>query len=140
MDHNDLNASSFAEKIDVGRSTISHIISGRNKPSLDFVMGIVKEFPEVDWYWLLHGTGDYPKNTSAPPQQETMNTTPSELPKPIKNKEVPHQQPAELTDLFTGIPPADSTNTSKVSSNKTRKNLQKVILLYDDGSFEYFIN
>lgn len=52
-----LSASAFAEKIGVGRSSISHILSGRNKPSLDFVMKIIHEFPEVDLYWLLEGKG-----------------------------------------------------------------------------------
>lgn len=44
FDFYDLNASSFAEKIDVGRASISHLLSGRNKPSLDFVMKVVQTF------------------------------------------------------------------------------------------------
>ena len=38
---NELNSSSFATKIGVQRSSISHIISGRNKPSLDLVIKII---------------------------------------------------------------------------------------------------
>lgn len=67
----DLSASSFAEKIDVGRASISHILSGRNKPSLDFVMKIVKEFSEVELYWLINGKGQFPKNNeTTPPSKE----------------------------------------------------------------------
>jgi len=41
FEYYDLSASSFADQIDVGRASISHILSGRNKPSLDFVMKVV---------------------------------------------------------------------------------------------------
>lgn len=61
MDYYELSAAQFSEKIDVQRSSISHILSGRNKPSLDFVLKILKEFPEVELYWLLNGVGNFPK-------------------------------------------------------------------------------
>lgn len=47
----------FAEAIDVQPSNISHIMSGRNKPSLDLVMKVLKKFPELHTEWLLHGKG-----------------------------------------------------------------------------------
>ena len=61
IDFYSLSASSFADKIGVQRSSISHILSGRNKPSLDFVMKTLSSFPEVDLYWLLNGKGVFPK-------------------------------------------------------------------------------
>lgn len=81
-----LNASAFADRIQVQRSSISHLLSGRNKPSLDFVLKVVKNFPEVNLYWLLNGKGAFPsavneKNTSKhdnthprinPPEKEAM--------------------------------------------------------------------
>ena len=57
-------ASSFAEKIGVQRSSISHILSGRNKPSLDFVLKVLHSFPEVELYWLMNGKGEFPSNNS----------------------------------------------------------------------------
>ncbi len=59
--HYGLSASSFAEKIGVQRSSISHILSARNKPSLEFIMKVLSSFPEVDLYWLLNGKGTFPK-------------------------------------------------------------------------------
>ena len=56
----DETASGFAEKIGVQRSSISHILSGRNKPSLDFVMKILNTYSEVDLYWLMNGIGSFP--------------------------------------------------------------------------------
>lgn len=56
-------ASSFAEKINVQRSSISHILSGRNKPSLDFVMKVLHSYPEVELYWLMNGKGEFPNQS-----------------------------------------------------------------------------
>lgn len=58
--YNGLSSSSFAEKIGVQRSSISHILSGRNKPSLEFIMKVLSSFPEIDLYWLLNGKGNFP--------------------------------------------------------------------------------
>ena len=60
IDFYDETASGFAEKVGVQRSSISHILSGRNKPSLDFVMKILHAYPEVELYWLLNGKGNFP--------------------------------------------------------------------------------
>ena len=60
LDFYGLTASSFADRIGVQRSSISHLLSGRNKPSLEFVMKVVKTFPEVNLYWLLNGKGSFP--------------------------------------------------------------------------------
>ncbi len=73
IDYYNLSASSFADKIGVQRSSISHILSGRNKPSLDFVMKILSSFPEVDLYWLLNGKGTFPKTTSTKEQKNTLS-------------------------------------------------------------------
>ena len=48
-----LSASKFAEKIGVQRSSVSHILSGRNKPSLDFVLKIYKSIENIDLEWLF---------------------------------------------------------------------------------------
>lgn len=62
MDFHQLSASLFADKIGVQRSSISHILSGRNKPSLDFILKITAAFDDVDIHWLLNGKGNFPKN------------------------------------------------------------------------------
>ena len=57
------SGASFAEKIGVQRSSISHILSGRNKPSLEFILKILSSFPEVELYWLINGKGEFPKQS-----------------------------------------------------------------------------
>lgn len=72
-----LTASAFADEISVQRSSISHLLGGRNKPSLEFVLKVVKTFPEVNLYWLLNGKGSFPAKNPAisvksnPPAKET---------------------------------------------------------------------
>lgn len=60
MSYYDLSATAFADAIGVQRSSISHLLSGRNKPSLDFVMKVIQQYPEVNLYWLLNGKGSFP--------------------------------------------------------------------------------
>lgn len=61
MEYHSISASAMADKIGVQRSSISHILSGRNKPSLEFVMKVLSSFSDVDLYWLLNGKGNFPK-------------------------------------------------------------------------------
>ena len=51
----ELNPSSFADEIRVQRSGISHILSGRNKPSLDFFEKLLRRYPKTDLVWLITG-------------------------------------------------------------------------------------
>jgi len=74
MKYYDLTASLFADKISVQRSSISHILSGRNKPSLDFVLKITNSFLDVDIYWLLKGKGSFPKDVTPPITPPTLSS------------------------------------------------------------------
>ena len=109
-------ASSFAEKIGVQRSSISHILSGRNKPSLDFVMKVLHSYPEVDLYWLMNGIGQFPKveETQKPKFQPQLKFSESN-PEPL-----------------TQIP--NSQNSSDLSE------IDKIIIFYKDGSFKSYQN
>ncbi|MBI1286095.1 MAG: helix-turn-helix domain-containing protein [Flavobacteriales bacterium] len=55
MEDGGLSPAQMADRIGVQRSAISHILSGRNKPSLDFVLKVLESFPEVSSEWLLRG-------------------------------------------------------------------------------------
>lgn len=55
LQDNNLSASEFADKIGVQRSSISHILSERNKPSIDFFQKMLAVYPHVDAHWLLTG-------------------------------------------------------------------------------------
>ena len=53
-----ITARQFAEEIGVQPSGMSHILSGRNNPSLDFVMKVIRRYPEIDINWLMFGKGE----------------------------------------------------------------------------------
>ena len=57
MESENLKSSSFADKIGVNRATISHILSGRNKPSIDFLQKLLRAYPNLNSNWLIIGIG-----------------------------------------------------------------------------------
>lgn len=70
IEYAELTASEFADEIGVQRSNISHIISERNKPSLDFLMKIKERFPEIKWEWLIEGKGEMTSDSLPSPTPE----------------------------------------------------------------------
>ena len=93
IDFYDETASGFAEKIGVQRSSISHILSGRNKPSLDFVMKVLHAYPDVELYWLLNGKGNFPSEINQPANLEPPKPLSNPTPKPLhetNNSEIEH--------------------------------------------------
>lgn len=68
INYSQFTASEFADEIEVQRSNISHITSGRNKPSLDFLVKIKERFPELQWDWLIFGQGEMIKK----PEEEVV--------------------------------------------------------------------
>jgi len=57
IEDKELSPSAFADAIDIQRSSISHILSGRNNPSLDIVQKILNKYPNINSAWLLTGRG-----------------------------------------------------------------------------------
>ncbi|WP_179334789.1 helix-turn-helix domain-containing protein [Winogradskyella costae] len=116
------SASSFAEKIGVQRSSISHILSGRNKPSLDFVMKVLYSYPEVELYWLMNGKGEFP---NLPKNTETPQPTITEIkPKPKPYKTNPNNSSTPSPDL--------SSNSDSDSE------IDKIVIFYKDGTFKSY--
>ena len=71
MDDNGLSSSQMADTIGVQRSAISHILSGRNKPSLDFVLKVLEAFENVSPGWLLKGEKEAPKPAANWPENKS---------------------------------------------------------------------
>ncbi|WP_224490404.1 helix-turn-helix domain-containing protein [Robertkochia flava] len=128
MDHYHLNGSAFAESIGVQRSAISHILSGRNKPSLEFVMKILDTYPDVELYWLLNGKGQNPFKAAKPGKQmdQDLFTEPS--------------QPEALTESSSPAIHQEATERFVHSGMTAGKKIRKVVIFYDNGSYEEIIN
>jgi transcriptional regulator with XRE-family HTH domain len=125
LDYYNLNAATFADKIGVQRSSLSHLLSGRNKPSLDFVLKIIEKFPEIDLYWILLGKGNFPKQEDRHDDlSENSNILPT-LPSLTKENSSTF---LEETKNNTSITPS--------SSEESKEQLDQIIMIYKDGSFK----
>ncbi len=116
MVNNNLNSASFAEQIGVQRSSVSHVMSKRNKPSLDFILKIVNSFEEVTLDWLLFNNDLKPSPSSKSVSKFVKTKIDSDLkrsPNVLTNK----QSPMEI---------------------KTNSDVVQIIQIYKDGSFLTF--
>ncbi len=128
IDHYQLSAASLADKIAVQRSSISHLLSGRNKPSLEFVLKLVRQFPEVNLYWLLNGTGNFPSTLSE-----------FNIPKEIiseGNKESERLSDEKTTEI------SKTLKEPMLHSNHyyTQDEIDTVIICYKNGNFKSYKN
>ncbi|CAA9199342.1 helix-turn-helix transcriptional regulator [Flavobacterium collinsii] len=138
LDYYALNASSFADRIGVQRSSMSHLLSGRNKPSLDFILKIQEVFPDIDLYWILNGKGSFPKteDTTDPKKNESL----SEFSKPItpissdenfiSGSSVPHNESSKSTP---------STEIKNQSLNPVENEIEKIVVFYKNGTFKTYV-
>ena len=142
LDYYSLNASSFADKIGVQRSSLSHLLSGRNKPSLDFILKIIDVFPDIDLYWILNGKGNFPKN--AEEFEEIKNSTEQvekqNSPTPSNSEKIPENLFSELQDQ-NSIPALDTKKNENQNSTKdyTSDAIDKIVIFYRNGTFKSYI-
>lgn len=109
---NNLSAAAFADRVGVQRSSISHIMSGRNKPSLDFIQKTLKSFPRVNGDWLVTGrpvgtntdTSSYSEDNN---DQKEVNSSRAEEKKPESN----------------------------VSIKQKQKEIDRIVVFYSDGTY-----
>lgn len=129
MNYYEINASTLADSLGVLRSSISHLLSERNKPSLDFVLKITEKYPEIDLYWLLYGKGTFPKEE---PREEPKEKLPPKKVTPIAPPEIPFPpiEPPQEKPIEKNVPLKDIP----------KKEVQKIIFFYKDNSFEIFEN
>ena len=115
-----LSATAFSEEIDFNRSTISHLLSGRNKPSLEFVMKVVQKFPEVELYWLLNGKGNFPSELSV---EKVNKRDSSPLLKKVPGSQEPQSKKNDQSreNLKTSIFASEEKKKFKYSRNRSNR-------------------
>ncbi|MFW6223033.1 MAG: helix-turn-helix domain-containing protein [Bacteroidota bacterium] len=112
IDYKGISAGELADLLDVQRSNISHILNGRNKPGAVFLKRFLLSFPEVNARWLLTGEG------------QMVNVNPNNQKKSLENtSETKYPKAPQL--------PFDEHQANKMD-------IEKVILLYADGSFSSY--
>lgn len=140
LDYYHLNASTFADKIGVQRSSLSHLLSGRNKPSLDFVLKILDVFPDIDLYWILNGKGTFPKT-----EENNVISTAAKL-EPQKITPVGEIAENNNIDLFsenqstnsTGSTAAKKITNQNVDSQNKNEEVDKIVIFYKNGTFKSY--
>ncbi len=134
FDYYTISSSSFADKIGVQRSSLSHLLSGRNKPSLDLILKIIAVFPEVDLYWILNGKGNFPKNNNSENKiTETKKTETSTLFN-FPTEDIEELKKVKKSDIEENVIESKLDNNSHSS-----KIVDKIVFFYTDGSFKEYI-
>ncbi len=138
-----ISQSQFADKINVARGSVSHIISGRNKPSYEFIQAMIEHFPMLNVEWLMTGRGkmyrDVTNMNHPPASNQNLFTTPLQTPSPTletAEKEVfpgSREEPEQILQPQRGINPENQTQSSD-----NQKTIQKIVVFYTNGTFEEF--
>ncbi len=114
MKINQLSASAFADEIGVQRSSVSHVLSGRNKPSLEFIQKVLKRYPKVDGNWLISGSTQIGKEKIS---LEEDNSYKQEASKSSKTEDLPKE---------------------KMTSNTDVRSIRRILVFYNDNTFEEY--
>ncbi len=165
IEYSGFTPSEFADEIDVQRSSISHVTSGRNKPSLEFIIKIKSRFPEILWDWLVNGDGEMLKS-ELPDTEETVTEEklkPTSLPnlftmmnddkdfgseEPVPEKTVAIESPPESIKTYQSkanekifdsqrLEKPNEQIINQVIENQTNK-IKRIVLFYENGKFESF--
>jgi len=138
-----INAGEFAQKLGVQKSSISHLLSGRNKPSFSFINKLIKAFPDLNIKWFLTGEGKMIVETPevpSPSQEKIENKTASSTENTKKNEqlklalEIQSNELAPQSKTDGKQENAKKTNSEKVQANS--KNINQIIMIYADDTFK----
>lgn len=126
----------FASRTGIKSASLSHILNGRNNPSLDVVMKIHETFPEISWEWMLYGTGpmlnggndntienrQVEPNFAASPAQTNRTIFDND---PVKSDETDFEKNNEEDEIDynidTNVDDLKSTKTIEDPSSKTKE-------------------
>ena len=122
-----LSPAQFADMIGVQRSSISHLISGRNKPSLEFLQKLLKTFPEINSDWILFGKGEMIVSGTV---KEPVQGFPEEIPSDEAIQTEKHNPPGK-------------EETGNVLKKKwidpEGKKIEKIVCFYKDNTFREYL-
>lgn len=119
MDYKSITAGELAALLEVQRSNISHILNGRNKPGAAFIEKFLISFPDLNARWLLTGEGEMIESKES---LVIKNETPTK--KVEEAKKVAEKVVEEIK------------KEDQPKAKKEEKPVSKIVLLYDDGTFE----
>lgn len=118
----DMSPSRFADEIGVQRSSISHILSGRNKPSLEIIQKIVRRFPELGSEWIFEEDDEIEEETDDQPIQTLSKTILTKDTAPSTNG---------ISKEKTSIP----IPTTEESVENDKRKVERILIFYSDKTF-----
>lgn len=123
----------FASAIGIQRAAMSHIISGRNNPSLDVMTKILHRYPQINPDWLLLGKGEMLRDNT--PAMEPADNIAKNLPQiqvvPEGHQELPFQESRKELE--------NSEKTWAVSVENPSKTVSKIMVFYSDNTYDTFV-
>lgn len=144
MKENELQASSFADKIQVSRGTISHILNGRNDPSKDTIEKILATFPDISPSWLFSGEGPMYNRDRIFIQPTATPAIQPDLFDENKNPELSEKtQGHENSPKNEVKKPENKANSAIIHSinipNTISKKIDKIMIFFNDKTFLTFL-
>ena len=137
MKSEQLTASKLAELLDIQPSGISHILSGRNKPSFDLVQKILRRFPRVNPDWLLLDKDEMYRAMESEPQLANQQSFSS-----AENSDDGFVQQSPASGMISSSENSTSPSTpaQQIAAAFAPKNgnVKRVIVLFDDHTFESY--
>ena len=127
-----LTAAEFATQLGIQPSNISHLLSGRNNPSLDFVKKLKETYPEYNLDWIIMGRG--PMTVSEPFVEPKSQQNPVAIESGVMENERVTPQPTLFSELRVM---AESDEPLRARREDAR--LKQMIFVYDDRSFEILL-
>ena len=124
----------FADEIGVQPSGISHIISGRNNPSLEFILKMLEKYNYLSTDWLLFGKGEMYKTKQTPSlfdEPHTVINAENKQPKLFDNI-------ANNANVETPQITAATQTQETIEKSRKQKNVSKIVWFYDDNTFDEF--
>ena len=138
MENEHLTPARFADKLQINRAIISHILNGRNNPSLDVVTRILDDMPHINPEWLLKGTGSmYKEGFMAEPSSDEPDLFRQHVMKTGResdNAEKPRE--TDVKSPASSVQFAENKSTDDVKA--VDKKITQIIIYYSDHTFETF--
>ena len=126
----------FADEIGIQRSSISHILSGRNNPSLDVILKILGRFKEIDSNWLILGKGNLLKERDLDNSPTLFNLDEDEeiIDKNLKEIDLEEEEKEIKTNNIE-----IQENIIAMQNTNSQRSISKIIILYNDNSYEELV-
>ena len=123
------SSAQFAEEIGVQPSGISHILSGRNNPSLDFILKMLERYKYLATDWLLFGKGSMYKDSSG--MKSLFDQSFAEKPSDINKSDEP--KVVTMPQIHDAL-----RRDQEPAINRNQSDVEKIVWFYRDNSFEEF--